>query len=292
MRKPRQATVRKGVNKGRENMNNKGGERMDKKIFAVLLIVALTCVIPLAISEDAYATPDRGRNCARCHTDRGTSRGFTDNFMLEKCEGFSNTGSNPYFILEPDYQLVLEGKEGKKTLRVVITVLDLTKPVTVDIDGLPTEIITRVVDETETKDGVLVEISKNYFAICNRTNSVMYFGEAVDIYNKEGTEVISHDGAWEAGVDEGARPGIIMPGTILQGGKYFQEVAPGIAMDRAEIVSINKTVETLAGSFTGCLKTRETTPLEPGAVDFKFYAPDVGLIKDGAIELIQSGFLP
>ena len=251
--------------------NEKGGEKMGRKICVVLLVAGLVGVISLATSENADA------------------RRFTDDFMLEECGGFSNTGSNPFFILEPDYLLVLEGQEGRKTLRVTITVLNETKTVHLDIDGVPTDVITRVIEERETKDDVLVEISKNYFAICDRTNSVMYFGEAVDIYNKEGTEVISHEGAWEAGVD-GAMPGIMMPGTILKGGKYFQEVAPGIAMDRAEIMGTNSTMQTPVAIFTDCLKTKETTPLEPGAVDFKFYAPGVGLIKDGPAKLISYGF--
>ena len=175
---------------------------MGRKICVVLLVAGLVGVISLATSENADA------------------RRFTDDFMLEECGGFSNTGSNPFFILEPDYLLVLEGQEGRKTLRVTITVLNETKTVHLDIDGVPTDVITRVIEERETKDDVLVEISRNYFAICDRTNSVMYFGEAVDIYNKEGTEVISHEGAWEAGVDEGAMPGIIMPGTLLKGGGF------------------------------------------------------------------------
>lgn len=32
---------------------------------------------------------------------------FIDSFMLESCNGFSSTGSNPFFILEPGYQLIL-----------------------------------------------------------------------------------------------------------------------------------------------------------------------------------------
>ena len=250
----------------------KGGEKMDRKIFVILLVVAIVGGIALATSENAYA------------------KRFTDEFMLEECGGFSNTGSNPFFNLNPGYLLVLEGQEGRKTLRVTITVLDELRTVTVDIGGVPTAVDTRVIEERETKDDVLVEISRNYFAICNRTNSVMYFGEAVDIYDKTGETVISHEGAWEVGVDEGAMPGIMMPGTILKGGKYFQEVAPGIAMDRAEVVNTNSTVETPFGTFTDCLKTRETTPLEPGEVDFKFYAPGVGLIKDGPAKLIGYGF--
>ena len=77
--------------------------------------------------------------------------------------------------------------------------------------------------ERETADGELVEISRNYFAICRPSNSVFYFGEDVNIY--ENGEVVSHEGAWLAGVN-GAREGMIMPGTVLIGARYFQEIAP------------------------------------------------------------------
>jgi hypothetical protein len=143
---------------------------------------------------------------------------------------------------------------------------------------------TRVVEERETEDGELVEVSRNYFAICNRTNSVIYFGEEVDIY--EDGVIVGHEGEWLAGVD-GARPGIIMPGTVLVGARYFQEVAPGVALDRAEIVSLTATVQTPAGRFTRCLRTRETTPLEPGEVEFKSYAPGIGLIQDEVLRLVR-----
>jgi len=258
----------------------------------VLSVVGLIGTMSGWLSESAHAMPDRGKRCVKCHTQKGSSRSFTDTFYLEQCNGFSDTGSNPYFILEPDYQLVLEGTEKKQTVQLIITVLGETKTVTLDIGGVPTGVVTRVVEERESKDEVLVEVSRNYFAICNRTNSVMYFGEAVDIFNEDGT--ITHEGAWEAGVD-GAKPGIIMPGTILLGGKYFQEIAPGVAMDRAEIRSINAVVQVPAapppGNFTNCLKTRETTPLE-GGVGIKFYAPGVGLVKDDSLHLVQYGFIP
>ena len=51
-------------------------------------------------------------------------------------------------------------------------------------------------------------------------------------------------GAWLSGV-KGARFGLLMPGTIHLGLKYYQEFAPGVAMDRAEIISVNETVVTL-----------------------------------------------
>lgn len=54
-----------------------------------------------------------------------------------------------------------------------------------------------------------------------------------------------------------------MAGLVLLGARYYEEIAPGVALDRAEIISINETINTPAGKFTSCLKKEETTPLEP-----------------------------
>lgn len=194
-------------------------------------------------------------------------------FVIEKNE-LSVTGRNPYFILEPGYQSVFEG--GRE--RLVITVLDETKMV----DG----VMTRVVEERETKDGKLVEVSRNYFAISPRSNDVFYFGEDVDIY--KGGKIVNHKGAWLAGVN-GARFGLMMPGEMRLQARYYQEIAPKVAMDRAEIVSLSETVKTPAGEFKNCLKVEETTPLEPGIKEYKYYAAGVGLVQDGSLKLVKYG---
>jgi hypothetical protein len=203
---------------------------------------------------------------------------FTTDFRLEGCT-FSTVGSNEYFILEPGYQLLLEGEEKDAFVELAITVLNETFMVG------PVE--TRVVQEVEWEDGELVEVSRNYFAICNETNSVFYFGEHVDIY--EDGEIVSHEGAWLA-FSDGAEPGLMMPGIVLLGARYLQEIAPDVAMDRAEIVEMDATMETPAGVFQDCLVTFETTALERNAKDFKVYAPGVGLIKDGAAEVVDIVF--
>ncbi len=231
------------------------------QMIALVVLAAGLLAVPGIVSADCLRPP------------------FTDTFMMGACEGFSSTGTNPYFVLKPGFKAVFKGKEEGEVVQLTITVLDETEKV----DGIET----RVVEERETVDGELAEVSKNYFAICNRNNSVFYFGEDVDIYNDDGT--ISHEGSWRAGVS-GARAGIIMPGVILNGGRYYQEIAPGVAMDRAEIVSLKWTVKTPKGTFHNCLKTAETTPLEPGVTEYKFYAPGIGLIKDGVLELISYGY--
>jgi hypothetical protein len=202
---------------------------------------------------------------------------FTATFAVEKSE-LASSGRNPFFILEPGYTLVFAGKEDNEEVGLTITVLDETR----SVDGVET----RVVEERETKNGKLVEVSRNYFAISKRTNDVYYFGEDVDIY--KGSKVVSHEGAWLSGVG-GAKFGLGVPGSPLLGARYYQEVAPGVAMDRAEVVSVTETMETPAGKFTKVFKTVETSPLEPGAKESKYYAPGVGLIKDGPCKLVSHG---
>ncbi|MGH7467528.1 MAG: hypothetical protein ACRENP_06030 [Longimicrobiales bacterium] len=198
---------------------------------------------------------------------------WTTQFAIEPDE-LSTVGRNAYFILEPGHRLVLEnGNE-----RLIITVLGEIKRVG--------SIDTRVIEERETVADQLIEISRNYFAISKRTNSVFYFGEDVDVYRNG--QVVGHEGAWLDGVN-GARFGMMMPGVPLLRSRYYQELAPGQAMDRAEIVSLTDTLTTTAGNFRGLLKVLETTPLEPGVREFKYYAPGVGLVRDGSLRLVTHG---
>src|SRR5262249_7193955 len=142
---------------------------------------------------------------------------------------------------------------------------------------------TRVVEERESRGGVLVEVSRNYFAIDPATSDVYYFGEDVDMY-KDG-KIVNHEGTWHHG-EGGAHFGLMMPAKPAVGMRFYQELAKGIAMDRAEIVSLSEKLTIRAGTFEKCLKTKETTPLEPVARESKTYAPGVGLVKDGSLELV------
>lgn len=204
---------------------------------------------------------------------------YTTNFRTEDCT-FTSEGRNSFFILEPNYQLTLrgetdEGAEGE----LIVTVLDETE----EVDGVET----RVVEERESEDGELVEISRNFMAICEETGSVFYFGEEVDDY--EDGEVVGHEGEWRAGEDD-AEAGIIMPGTVLLGARYHQEIAPGVAEDRAEIIEDDEVLETPADTFENVLVVRETNPLESDAEEFKYHAEGVGLIQDESLKLEEFGF--
>ena len=195
---------------------------------------------------------------------------WLDRFEINKAD-LLPTGTNPYIPMQPGRVLTL--KHGADALTV--TVLSETQLV----DGVTAGIL----EERETKGGKLVEVSRNFLATHKATGDVYYFGEDVDNY-KEG-RIVSHESAWRAGVAN-ARFGLMIPARPSVGQAFYQEIAPKVAMDRVEVISISETVNTPAGTFEHCIHLRETTPLERD-VSHKYYAPGIGIIKDDAFELAQ-----
>lgn len=212
---------------------------------------------------------------ALAQDDEAPDDEYTTTFLTEHCTWIP-FGQNPFFSLAPDTQHILEGDEEGDTIRTVMTVLHKTRMVN--------DVPTRVIEERHYVNGELDEVSRNFFSMCFQNNSIFYFGEEVDYY-EEG-EITSHEGAWLAGVD-GATPGLYMPGLPLLGARYYQEVAPGEALDRAEVVRLTERVSVPAGSWDGCLVTVETTPLEPDTEDIKRYCPGVGIVDDAGQLLIE-----
>jgi hypothetical protein len=202
---------------------------------------------------------------------------WTDSFNVSEC-AWASSGRNDYFVLEPGYQQVFDGREGKDSVHLIITVLGETRRVA--------GVETRIVEERETRNGQLIEVSRNYFAFCTRTGDVFYFGEEVDMY-KDG-KVSTHEGSWIAGKD-GAQAGLFMPARPLIGARFYQEVAPSVAMDRSEVVSDIESLDTPAGALKNCVKTEETTPLEPSSVSYKTFARGIGLVRDGDLLITKYG---
>jgi hypothetical protein len=197
--------------------------------------------------------------------------GFQTNFPVDK-KALGATGSNPYLVLTPGFRLYY--KHGQDT--DTTTVLNETKV----IDGVEC----RVVEDRETKNGQIAELTRDYYAIDRNTGDVYYFGEDVDTY-KNGKPA-GHQGAWLSGV-KGAKFGMMMPGAVKAGRKFYQERALGVGMDRAEVTAVSATVTTPAGVFKNCVQMTETSPLENGAGDRKWYAPGVGMVKEGEFELVK-----
>src|SRR5215213_10167759 len=184
---------------------------------------------------------------------------------------FTTTIDNGYFPMEPGTTFVYQG--GTERDRMAVT--HRTKRV------MGVECV--VVDDRAWEDGKLVEKTHDWFAQDNKGN-VWYFGEDTKEY--ENGEVVSTKGSWEGGVD-GAKPGIMMQAEPKVGESYRQEYYPGEAMDMARVLGLNASVKVPYGSFDRVLVTKEFTPLEPGYVEHKYYAPGVGQVSGGGLELVN-----
>ena len=98
--------------------------------------------------------------------------GFTRQFPLQACD-FKPWGGNAFFRLKPGRQLYLSNvrcvdeKECDELEEVWITVLPETRLVEFSQDGRSYSVRTRVVQEFETADGEVDEISYNFFATCD-----------------------------------------------------------------------------------------------------------------------------
>jgi len=228
-------------------------------------------VYEVEISPEGKVIESKEKGAAEKTSSSPGDTKWTDSFHQENCT-FSSVGRNRFFILAPGHQLVLQGPREK----VTITVTNKTKRIG--------NVETRVVEEREEEDGKLKEVSRNFFAICREHGDVFYFGEEVDEY--EDGKLVGHSGAWRAD-EKDSKAGIMMPGTALLGARHYQEIAPN-AMDRAEIMADDVTMNTPAGTFKDCLRVEETSGIAPDEKGYKTYAPGVGLIQDE--DLLLTGY--
>jgi hypothetical protein len=175
---------------------------------------------------------------------------------------------NPYFPLPVGTTWVYQGTTEDGDVELVVEVTGDTKTIL----GVACVVVRAI----ESIDGEVVEDTLDWFAQDAQGN-VWYLGE--DSKDIEGGVVVGTEGSWEAGV-AGAQAGIIMPAVLTPGLTYHQEFAPGIAEDMARILGVGAMETVPHGTFADCLDTEEFTPLEPGLVSGKIYAPGVGMIRD------------
>jgi hypothetical protein len=200
---------------------------------------------------------------------------FTSTFLAERCS-FATRGVNPFFVLLPGYRIELESEDEAE----VITVLDETRVV----DGVPTRVVEELSYELDDGERTLVERSLNYFALCRQTNTVFYFGEDVEFFDEDGN-VTGGAGAWLAGRN-GARPGIVMPGTVLVGARYYEEIAPeDSALDKGEVLAVEECDEGRT-----CVTIRGSNDCDDDQ-DEKTYAEGIGVIADEDAEIVSHGFV-
>ena len=178
------------------------------------------------------------------------------------------TSDHPYFPLEPGRQWTYrEIDESGSEVRVVVTVSSETRTIANGVEA-------RVVRDTVTEDGVLVEDTLDWYAQ-DADGNVWYLGE--DTAEFEDGELTTREGSFEAGVD-GALPGIIMPADPAVGMRYRQEYYRGEAEDNGEVLAVGQQSDVPMGHFDDVLLTADTITLEPRVLEYKLYAPGVGLV--------------
>lgn len=178
---------------------------------------------------------------------------------------------NPYLPLRPGNEWVYEAT-GDEPQTITVTVTDATR----EVAGVTTTVVRDVVTGA---DGEVIEETSDWFAQ-DRDGNVWYFGEETTEYDERGRPDTA--GSWEAGVD-GAQAGLAMPATPRIGDGYQQEFYAGEAEDRAEVLSLEESRQLASGSFQDLLVTEDTTPLEPGLVERKYYAAGTGLVYEETV---------
>src|SRR5437868_9821316 len=172
--------------------------------------------------------------------------------------------TNPFFPLPPGQTFVYEGHTKDGFLHNDFIVTHMTKVIL--------GVSCTQVHDVVYLDGVLAEDTLDWYAQ-DSEGKVWYFGESTAEF--ENGRPVTVAGSFTAGVNND-KPGIIMEAHSIPGDFYRQEFALATAEDNALVVSLDTTVKVPAGVFQHCLKTEETTPLEPDALEHKYYAAGVG----------------
>lgn len=179
---------------------------------------------------------------------------------------FTTKIDNRYWPMVPGTRWTYRETDGEGAeLQVVVTVTEETKKIANGVTA-------RVVRDTVTEDGKLVEDTFDWYAQDGKGN-IWYMGENTAEF--ENGKLATKSGSFEAGVD-GAMPGIIMPGDPEPGMQYRQEYYKGEAEDNGEILSTREMAETPYGHFGEALLTKDTITIEPNVLEYKLYAPRVG----------------
>jgi hypothetical protein len=181
---------------------------------------------------------------------------------------FTTRIDNPYRPMEPGSRRVYRATDTDGTVqRASVRVTQETKRIANGIEA-------RVVRDTVTEDGQVVEVEHDWYAQDSAGN-VWYFGEEVKEYEDGKVKATS---TWQAGVD-GAQPGVVMPAEPRPGLAYRQTHYLGKEEDRGEVLSADERVDAPAGYFTGAVAIKEFSPLEPKLLEYKLFARGVGLVR-------------
>ncbi len=182
---------------------------------------------------------------------------------------------NKWLPMQPGTQWTFEGvtlENGELANHLLIfTVTDLIK----EIDGIPS-VVAHIEDFS---DGGLVEAEIAFYAQDNDGN-VWYLGEYPEEYDEFGQFVDAP--TWIAGKQD-AQAGILMPADPQEG---MDSLSQGFApvpqwSDRGQVYRMGEHNCVPFDCFEEVMIMDEFNLEEPGAIQLKYYAPDVGQIRVG-----------
>jgi hypothetical protein len=194
---------------------------------------------------------------------------------------------NPYFPLSIGNRWVYRSATEKN----VVKVTSATK--------LIDDVRCIVVRDEVFEDGFLTEGTNDWFAQA-KDGTVWYCGEETAEFETFAgdrpmkPELVDIAGSFKAGRD-GDKPGIIFLANPQVGQVYIEESSLGNAEDATRILSIDysygkdpnldrlvppKLAQLLCKK--NCVVTRNTSSLEPGVVERKYYAPGIGVFLETA----------
>ena len=176
--------------------------------------------------------------------------------------------NNPYLPLASLKQDILQNEKEhvERTVRPEIHK-------TFQVGGQTVEALT-VEDREFNAGGELIEATRDYFAQDDDDN-VYYMGEDVDEY--QNGKITGHSGAWLFGKDT-QKLGLLIPAHPKIGDKFKSEDVSKEISESDEVVSVSETVTVPAGTFSNCVKIKET--LGDGTAEYKYYAPGVGVVRE------------
>jgi len=245
--------------------------KLKSTIILVFIVIVLILIIlnTLLINKIFYNKETINQNAQASNATEIYNPQINPNDFVSKID-------NKYFTLTPSTKFIYSEKTEEGTERTEVYVTYDTKKV-MGINAV-------VVWDRVWLNDELIEETYDWYAQ-DKYGNVWYFGE--DSKELVNGKVASTKGSWEAGVN-GAKPGIIMKANPQVGDSYRQEYLKGEAEDMADVVSLGVKIKVVYGSFSNCLQTKDWTPLEPAAAEYKYYCPEVGnVIYEVGIESVE-----
>jgi len=198
------------------------------------------------------------------------------------------TNPNPYFPLTIGNRWVYRSATEKN----VVQVTSATK--------LIDDVRCIVVRDEVFEDGVITEGTNDWFAQA-KDGTVWYCGEETaefetfdgDLPRKP--ELVDIEGSFKAGRD-GDKPGIIFQANPRPGQTYIEESSLGTAEDSTLVIAVDYRygkypnldilvppgLARLMCAAGNCVVTKNTSSLEPGQFERKYYAPGIGVFLETA----------